>query len=156
MNWENIMQRATILIVDDEAANVLLLTRLLRNAGYAKVFSTTESTRVQQLCEELQPDLILLDVHMPHMDGLQLLRRLRADRDSRGAVPVLANTGDADSATKLSALMLGARDFLTKPIDCMEAMLRIRNLLEMRFLLQTPARQPMDVLTCATDPATCG
>ena len=140
MSLETHLKQATILIIDDDLANVLLLTRMLRGAGYSKVFSTTDSTRVEQLYRELQPDLILLDVHMPRVDGLQLLQRLPAQE---GAVPVLAITGDLDSDTKLQALMLGARDLLTKPIDYTDLMLRVRNLLEIRFLVREESPRPI-------------
>ncbi len=125
---------AMILIVDDEPVNVHLLERILARSDYARVTSTTDPTRVLALYDDLQPDLILLDLHMPPPDGLTLLRQLRALIPGDDHRPILILTADTTLAAKQRALALGATDFLTKPFDAVEVVLRIRNLLETRFL----------------------
>lgn len=126
-------ERARILIVDDEPVNVRLLERLLARAGYPQVTSTTDPRRVGRLVEALDPDLVLLDLHMPHRDGFAVLEDLRARLQS-GYLPVLVMTADLTRETRERALSSGAKDFLTKPMDPTEVDLRIRNLLETRFL----------------------
>ena len=125
---------ARILVVDDEIANVVLLERLLRHAGYRTVRTTTDPRTVAALYDEIQPDLILLDLHMPHRDGIALLRDLRPRIEDGGYVPVLVLTADVTADALRNALEAGAKDFLTKPFDQQEVLLRIRNLLDTRFL----------------------
>ena len=122
---------ARILVVDDEEANVLLIERILAKAGYASVTSTTDPERVMGLVDELEPDLLLLDLMMPRLDGFEIMEALRASgRD----LPVLVLTADATQEVKRRALRSGARDFLTKPFDVDEVLLRIANMLDIRFL----------------------
>jgi putative two-component system response regulator len=121
-----------ILVVDDEETNLRLLRRILEKSGYANVITTPNGGDVASLVDELTPDLILLDLHMPHPDGFAILRDLGPRIDGPGLLPVLVLTGDSTSETKRAALSLGARDFLAKPFDATEALLRIRNLLETR------------------------
>lgn len=123
-----------ILIVDDEEANVLLLERTLTQAGYADVRSTTDPRQATPLVAELKPDLIVLDLHMPHQDGFAVMRQLRIELPDEGEVPILVLTADAAPETKQRALADGAKDFLTKPFDLTEVLVRIENLLEIRFL----------------------
>lgn len=130
---EPLSKRARILIVDDEPANVRLLERLLGRAGYANLVGTTDPRRVPELAEAFDPDLILLDLHMPHRNGFEVLQDLRSRLDG-GYLPVLVMTADLTRETRTRALSGGARDFLTKPMDIVEVELRIRNLLETRFL----------------------
>src|SRR5437867_11460613 len=125
---------AKILVVDDEEANVRLLERLLLQAGYTNVQSTTDSRRVVALYTEFQPDLILLDLHMPYRDGFELLEDLERLIPEGSYVPVLVLTADVTGEALRRALRAGAKDFLTKPFDAQEVMLRIRNLLQTRFL----------------------
>jgi signal transduction histidine kinase len=127
-------QNAKLLIVDDEEANVRLLERLLRQAGYTNLRSTTDSRRVIALYSEVQPDLILLDLRMPHRDGFQILDDLQLVIPEGSYVPVLVLTADVTSDALRRALLAGAKDFLTKPFDAQEVLLRIRNLLQTRFL----------------------
>jgi putative two-component system response regulator len=126
-------QEARILIVDDEPANVALLERLLKQKGYTNLVVTTESAQVLELCARMPPDLILLDLHMPTPDGFEVLEQLEPWISGRW-LPVLVLTADATRDTKQRALASGAKDFLVKPLDAVEVLLRIRNLLEMRFL----------------------
>jgi putative two-component system response regulator len=123
---------ARILVVDDEETNLRLLRRILEKSGYTNVITTQIGADVAGLVDELSPDLILLDLHMPDPDGFAILRALGPRIDGPGLIPVLILTGDAASETKRAALSLGARDFLAKPFDATEALLRIRNLLETR------------------------
>src|SRR2546426_1555860 len=128
------LRHARILVVDDEPANVLLLQRLLGDAGYAAVATTTDSRRVLELYRSTRPDLIVLDLMMPHLDGFAVLEQLRAEIPADAYVPVLVLTADATLEAKRRALASGARDFLTKPFEQFEVLLRIHNLLETRHL----------------------
>ncbi len=131
---DDALRQARILIVDDEIANVQLLERLLQRTGYSNPRSTTDPRTVLQHYREMQPDLILLDLHMPHLDGFAVLEQVRTARPQGDYLPILVLTADITAAAKQRALTLGATDFLTKPFDVTEVQLRIRNLLETRFL----------------------
>ncbi len=126
------IRNARILVVDDSAVNLTLLTRMLDGAGYTNVTATTKSTEVCALYEEHRYDLILLDLMMPDMDGFDVLDGLRAV-ELEGYVPVVVLT--AQPKHRLRALEAGARDFITKPFDKIEALARIQNVLEARLLL---------------------
>jgi putative two-component system response regulator len=123
-----------ILAVDDEGSNLLLLRRILEGAGYTQVKATTDPTRIPGMFLEAEPDLVLLDLHMPVMDGFELMERLAGVVGDGSDVPFLALTADATEETKRRALSMGARDFLTKPLDKIELLLRVRNLLQVRQL----------------------
>ena len=124
--------QAKILIVDDEVANVRLLEIILENAGYLDVWSTTDSRQALSLFESCAPDILLLDLQMPSLDGFGVMRAIREGHPDAN-VPVLVLTADATPPTKHRALQEGAQDFLCKPFDEVEVLLRIRNLLEIRF-----------------------
>ena len=124
-----------ILIVDDEPANVALLEDMLSDQSYVQVKSTTDSREVVELCSEFDPDLILLDLFMPHMDGFTVLEALSGNR-TKVFLPIIVLTADVNEQTKLRALNLGATDFLNKPLDHIEVLLRIRNMLETRRIHQ--------------------
>lgn len=128
------LANAAILIVDDQEANVALLEGLLLDEGYTNVHSTTDPRRAEPLFCRLAPDLVLLDLHMPHLDGFAVLERLRACIPPDTYVPVLVLTADIGAEVKRRALREGARDFLSKPFDFDEVTARIRNLLETRLL----------------------
>ena len=125
---------ARILVVDDEEANVRLLERALGEAGYRNVHSTTDPRQVCNLVAEFKPDLILLDLLMPHVDGFEVMRSLELLLPGGSYIPVLVLTGDATRETRQRALASGANDFLTKPFDIDEVLLRIRNMLEVKLL----------------------
>lgn len=127
---------ARILIVDDEPANVRLLERLLEQEGFANLESATDPRQVLPLFTEFRPDLILLDLHMPHLDGFAVLKQLRPRIPDVDYLPILVLTADVTAEAKQLALSLGAMDFVTKPLDHAEVRLRIRNLLQTRFLYQ--------------------
>jgi len=120
-----------ILIVDDEPANVYLLEAILEHTA-AEIRGLDDSRQVEQVFAEFEPDIVLLDLHMPDPDGLEVLRRLRSARQSLGFLPVIMLTGDTGKVARNSALILGADDFLTKPLDRDEVVLRVRNLLRTR------------------------
>lgn len=122
-----------VLVIDDEPANVALLDGILTDNGYKRVKSITNSREAIETYEAFQPDLVLLDLMMPHIDGLTILEALRA-QGSDILLPVLVLTADVNEETKLRALRAGATDFLLKPFDQIEALLRIGNLLEIRHL----------------------
>jgi putative two-component system response regulator len=120
-----------ILAVDDEAINLLLLRRILEEAGYRRVQTETDAIRAVELFLETEPSLVLVDLHMPTMSGFELMERLAPQA---GGVPFLMLTADATEETKQRALSSGARDFLTKPFSQPELLLRVRNLLEVQLL----------------------
>jgi len=127
--------KSKILIVDDEPGNVLLLEQMMIQEGYDHLHSTSDSTKTLELFVDIQPDLVLLDLNMPRMDGFEVMDQLKK-ADPKSLVPVLVLTAMKDEETKLRALRSGAKDFLSKPFDLTEASLRIKNLLEMRLLHQ--------------------
>jgi PAS domain S-box-containing protein len=123
--------QASILIVDDQHANVQLLERLLDEAGYTNVASTMDPREVCALHRANRYDLILLDLQMPGMDGFQVLQGLAADA-ADSYLPVIVLT--AQPGHKLRALQAGAKDFISKPFDLLEVKTRIHNMLEVRLL----------------------
>ncbi len=122
---------ASILIVDDQEANVKLLERMLRDAGYTNLACTMTSQDVPSLHREHRHDLILLDLQMPGLDGFEVMELLKAD-DADSYLPVIVLT--AQPAHKLRALQAGAKDFISKPFDLLEVKTRIHNMLEVRLL----------------------
>jgi putative two-component system response regulator len=128
------VHRGRVLIVDDQPSNIQLLETLLRQAGYSEFRSTTDPEAVQSIYVEFQPDILLLDLHMPGMTGFEVMERLKGVIDSDTYLPILMLTGDMSTEMKQRALACGAKDFLTKPFDMTEVLLRIKNLLETRFL----------------------
>ena len=128
-----VFKNARILIVDDEPANVALLRRLLERAGFDKIESTTEPADAAQLYVKYRPDLILLDLHMPGMDGLAVMDQLNEIAEA-SYLPILMLTGDITPVARQEALTRGAKDFVSKPFHSDEVLLRIRTLLETRFL----------------------
>jgi signal transduction histidine kinase len=131
---------AAILIVDDERSMVRLLEQLLAHAGYQKLSGTSDPREVVRLCDELEPDLVMLDLRMPHLDGIEVLHQLKRRR-AETYLPVLVLTADVSRESKRAALEAGASDFVTKPFEQTELLLRVRNLLEMRFLHRDLRRQ---------------
>ncbi|HEX7239819.1 MAG TPA: response regulator, partial [Longimicrobiaceae bacterium] len=127
-------RRCTLLLVDDEEANLDLLEAFLRGDGYASLVRTSDARRALPLLEEHAPDLVLLDLHMPHRSGFEVLEEIRARTPPGDYLPVLVLTADVTSGARERALSGGARDFLTKPFDVTEVLLRVRNLLETRVL----------------------
>lgn len=125
---------AKILIIDDETADIRMLEWALQKAKCLNFRSLTNPARAQKEFQQFQPDLVLLDLHMPKLDGFAVLTQLRKSAPAGEFLPVLVITGENTAETRSRALAAGANDFLGKPIDYSEVMLRIRNLLQTRFL----------------------
>ena len=134
MQRKQIIEESRILIVDDQEANILLLRRILQTGGYTNVTATTDPRQVLANFAIYQPDLILLDLMMPHVGGLDLMTQLRSRIPDDTFLPIMVLTADATAKTKQQALSMGAKDFLTKPFDATEVLLRVYNLLETRWL----------------------
>lgn len=122
-----------ILVIDDEPLNVALLEDMLSGSGYTRVQSLTDSRLAIKTSETFSPDLILLDLMMPYVDGFSVLDSFRGVAREVFR-PVIVLTADANEATKRRALRAGATDFLLKPFDELEVLLRINNVLEIRQL----------------------
>src|SRR6266487_6644035 len=127
-----LFRRLKILIVDDEPVNVALLEDMLRSSGYHRIQAVLDSRTALDVCAAFDPDLVLLDLMMPEVDGFTILESLRAGEGIETFLPVVVLTADASGESKRRALAAGATDFLVKPFDQTEVLLRIRNLLETR------------------------
>jgi two-component system NtrC family sensor kinase len=123
-----------ILIVDDQTANLQVLATVLEFAGYANVTCLADSRNILSTFQEAWPDLILLDLHMPHVDGLAAMDQLATVIPEEDYLPILILTGDNTSQAKEQALSHGAHDFLSKPLNRTEVQLRVKNLLQTRQL----------------------
>jgi CheY-like chemotaxis protein len=122
---------ARVLVVDDQESHVLLLERMLCGAGYTSVESTMDPTEVCKLHRKNRYAAILLDLKMPGMDGFEVMERLK-EVEADDTAPVLVIT--AEPGHKLRALRAGARDFVTKPLDLPEVLIRVHNMIEVRLL----------------------
>lgn len=122
-----------ILIVDDELTNVQLLEKVLEHDGYRNFQSVTDPRRALDTYRSFRPDLVLLDLNMPVIDGFEIMERLK-EIEKESYLPVLVLTAQADLETRLRALRMGARDYVNKPFDISEICSRIRNILEVRLL----------------------
>ena len=131
---------ARILLVDDSPDLVFIMERILDEEGYSDVVSTTDPRKVVELYRASNPDLILLDLHMPQMNGFDVMAALK-EGGLDESVPIVMLTGDTSPEAKLRGLRGGARDYLTKPFDKSEVHLRIANLLETRFMHRQLRRQ---------------
>ena len=132
---------ASILIVDDEPANVRLLERILQREGFRQVQSTTDPRQFLALYGARQTDILLLDLHMPGLDGFAVMEQLAGRIPPHNFVPILVLTADITPEARQRALTAGAKDFLTKPVDPAEVILRIKNLLQTRYFYQQLQRQ---------------
>jgi DNA-binding response OmpR family regulator len=139
-----------IMVIDDEPANVALLEAILMENGYSRVGCITDSRLALDACREFEPDLVLLDLMMPHVGGFTILEELRAQH-SEIFLPIIVLTADVNEETKLRALAAGASDFLLKPFNHFEALLRIGNLLMTRRL-----HMQIDNQRAAYEEALCG
>lgn len=131
---DDAVREMRILVVDDELLNVVLLQHILESAGYSCICSTSDAREVASLCQSQAPDLLLLDWMMPHLNGLDVMRQLQQQSRPDDFLPVMVLTADASPQTRRAALSQGAQDFLTKPFDQTEVLLRVRNLLATRAL----------------------
>ncbi len=125
-----------ILAIDDEEANVLLLASVLEREGYHDIHCVTDPTSAMDAFVTLAPDLVLLDLMMPEVDGFQLLEAIKRHDRPDEFRPVLILTADTTLQARRRALALGAKDFVSKPFDVIEVALRISNLLETRILYE--------------------
>ena len=135
---------ATVLIVDDQPVNIQLLKVLLREAGYTRIVATTEPRDALDLYLTHRPDIVLLDLQMPHLDGFGVMAQLH-EHETTGFIPILVLTAETDPTVRYRALQSGARDFLNKPFDRIETTARIRNLIELRQLYQQKTRQAAEL-----------
>src|SRR5688500_3692932 len=131
---------ARVLVVDDDIENLNVLTRILRRAGLRNVHGLAHAGLVMDTLELMQPHLVVLDLHMPGVDGIELIASIKASQGGE-YLPVLVLTGDATMRSRDAALAAGAKDFLTKPYESSELVLRIRNLIETRLLYAELQRQ---------------
>ena len=123
---------AAILIVDDQPMCVRLLQSMLKRAGYLTLASTTDSREVVQLYREFQPDLLIMDLHMPHLTGFEVMERLR-EATGRNDLPILAVTADLSPPTRAHALKVGAKMFLTKPFSQSQLVTQASSMLQARL-----------------------
>jgi len=130
---EPLLHQMKILVVDDDRLSVTLLEQLLQRHGYRHVLAVTDSRVAVETCISFDPDLLLLDFIMPEVDGFAVLDAIRSDA-AEDFLPIVVLTGDTHEESRARALEAGATDFLVKPVSQTEALLRIRNLLEMRRL----------------------
>jgi len=130
---ENDILKAKILIVDDEESSVKLVEDIFRKAGYNNITTTRDSRKAIDLYKELDPDLLVLDLVMPHMDGFQIMNQLK-EINPDSYLPIVILTNESDQDVRFKALESGAKDFLNKPYDRVEVLIRFRNLIEVRML----------------------
>ncbi|QDU58755.1 HD domain-containing phosphohydrolase [Aeoliella mucimassa] len=122
---------AKLVVIDDEPVNIKVVSRLLRIEGYTSFVSTTDSREAIDLIRGESPDLVLLDLMMPHVSGLDILSELR-QQPSLSHTPVIVLTASTDQETRVDALRRGANDLLNKPIDPSELAPRVGNLLVLK------------------------
>jgi putative two-component system response regulator len=138
--------QANILIVDDQIVNIKLLEKILSQAGYTNVFSTTDSRQTVEMYKQHDIDLLLLDIRMPYLDGFDVMALLQNEvAGTEDYLPILVLTAELTSETRSRALTAGAKDFLTKPFDQVEALQRIRNILEVRLLHKRITQQNIEL-----------
>lgn len=154
MNAGSTVTEARILIVDDEESVILLLERMLRQDGYTNVVSTTDPRQALPLFETFRPDLLLLDVMMPHLDGLEVLEELKPSMSPGPHVPTMMITADVSGDVKRRALVAGVDDFVTKPFSLNEVLIRVRFLLETRIRRLAAQEQELRVIPKVEAPRT--
>ena len=135
------MHQSTILIIDDSPDSVALLEKILRSEGYETIHFTNDPGQAITQFEQLQPDLVLLDLIMPEIDGFEVLDRLKTAFPLLTYLPVIVLTGEMSAEARQRALSLGAKDFITKPFERVELTLRIHNILLTNILMKQLASQ---------------
>jgi putative two-component system response regulator len=125
---------ARILVIDDRQVNISLLEDILTEAGYSNIQGSTDSRNIRALFHHTNPDLILLDLHMPFLNGFEVMGIISELKPQGAWLPILVLTADATPETKRAALKTGATDFLSKPFDPIEVVLRVENLIQARLL----------------------
>ena len=126
-------KRAKILIIDDQEVSIRLLTEILQKAGYKNIAFTTDSREAKELYQQVQPDVLVLDLTMPYLDGFQVMSQLK-EVEQGSYLPVIVISGEESKELRFQALESGAKDFLNKPYDRVEVLIRINNLIEVRLL----------------------
>ena len=130
----DVLKNGKILVVDDDLTNIDLLRMILNDAGFANLSMLTDSRRAVSMFSNVDPDLMLLDLHMPHQDGYEVLQALHYLVPTDSFVPIIVLTADVTVNARRRALAAGATDFLSKPYDTVEMVLRVENALRLRFL----------------------
>lgn len=125
-----------VLIIDDQEPNLVLLSGILENSGYISISTLQDSRKALEEIETTDPDIVLLDLMMPHVTGYDILQNLKENGKLTGTMPVLVLTADITMEARRKALLLGASDFITKPFDIVEVALRINNHLRLGRLLK--------------------
>ncbi|GID03215.1 response regulator [Pseudomonas sp. 008] len=125
------------MIIDDQRPNLDLVDQLLARERLINVLSSTQPLRTLDLFNSIEPDLVIRDLHMPEFDGFAVLEQLNRRIPSGEFLPILVLTADVTRDTRLRALALGAKDFISKPLNALETMLRVWNLLETRAFYKT-------------------
>ncbi|MEQ9329091.1 MAG: response regulator [Rhodospirillales bacterium] len=138
---DSTIKQSRILIVDDLPVNVMVLETTLRRDGYTSIVTATDPRTVENHVENTEFDLIFLDIRMPHIDGFELCERLTANMADDDYLPVIVVTAQTDKETRNKSLSLGARDFITKPFENQEVLLRTRNALQIRALYKERRNQ---------------
>jgi len=133
MNIQEQMKKARILIIDDQKLHTLFLEKILKEAGYQQIKCLVDPMKAIATAKEFQPDLIVLDLIMPQLDGFQVMQQMQQFRESH-YLPILVLSSDKSSDTRLRALQSGATDLLNKPYENVEILFRIKNMVEMRIL----------------------
>ena len=133
-----------ILVVDDEPFNIALVEKILNRAGYTQIFGTADSRQAISLCHELQPDIVLLDLRMPGMDGFDVMQAMNESTALRD-LPVIVLTAENNTENRMRALSEGAKDIVSKPFDRNEILKRIHNALESRLLHKQLMEQNHDL-----------
>jgi CheY-like chemotaxis protein len=123
-----------IMIVDDEEPLVWALEKILQQAGYREIATLTDSRQAVELFQSFRPDIVLLDLQMPYQDGYSILRGLKPLLASDPHFPILVMTGEVQPDAKLRALAEGGKDFVTKPFEQIEVLIRVRTMLATRTL----------------------
>ena len=134
------IQQAKILIIDDDELSIRLLEEILHKAGFHNIKATMDSRLASKLYAEFRPELLLLDLKMPYLDGFQVMEQLKV-YEQTSYLPILVISQEESAETKFRALQSGAKDFLNKPYDRFEVLIRIENLIEVRMLHNQVRRQ---------------
>ncbi|MFH1283448.1 MAG: HD domain-containing phosphohydrolase [bacterium] len=124
---------ARILLIDDQEENVFLLTTLLESKGYKNIKSITDSRKAIETYKNFCPDLLILDLEMPIVNGFDIMNEIQKIEEN-SYCPILILTAKQDKESKIKALQMGAKGFITKPIDSTETLIHIQNMLEVRLL----------------------
>lgn len=142
----NPFSESRILVCDDSITNALILEKLLESEGYTRVRAVTDSREVAPILSEDEYDLLLLDLEMPHLDGFEVMSQLKTSLSNFEMFPILILTGREGAEVRNRALAMGAHDFVNKPFDQEEVLLRVRNLLRMHdaYISQTRINEELE------------